>query len=168
MLRYDELPEEERKLWHSHVYEVKSGMLIMPQPSTSITPSAAWETAETSEMEEVIGLYGKVYHFWQVDRGDKIPMGKPELMLSLTNDEKVDKAGAREKWKDRDERFGVSSKKKAEQRAHIPEPAIHPGKSSSRRYSKGNSASDWYRCCCVWDSDVLQMPIRLRKSSDVE
>ena len=143
----------------------------MPQPSTSITPSAAWNAAETSEMEEVIGLYGKVYHFWQVDRGDKIPMGKPELMLSLTSDEKVDKAGAREKWKDRDERFGVVSKKKAEQRAGIPEPAIHPGKLSNRASSHGNSSpfpSDGSRSRFLWTSDVLQTPIRLRRRRDGE
>jgi hypothetical protein len=27
---YETLSQEERRLWHSHVYEVKSGMLIMP------------------------------------------------------------------------------------------------------------------------------------------
>ena len=43
-------------------------------------PNAAWEMAETKEMEQVIELYGKTYHFWQVDRGDPVPMGSPELM----------------------------------------------------------------------------------------
>ena len=28
---YESLDPEERKLWHSHVFEVKSGMLIMPK-----------------------------------------------------------------------------------------------------------------------------------------
>ena len=27
---YNDLPTSERKLWHSHKFEVKSGMLIMP------------------------------------------------------------------------------------------------------------------------------------------
>ena len=63
---YKTLPTEERKLWHSHVFEVKSGMLIMPGPD--VLPTTAWELAETKEMEDVIGLYGKTYHFWQVDR----------------------------------------------------------------------------------------------------
>ncbi|KAF2809163.1 DUF1264-domain-containing protein [Mytilinidion resinicola] len=45
------LDAEEKKLWHSHVFEVKSGMLIMPKPP--LVPQVAWETAETAEMEEV-------------------------------------------------------------------------------------------------------------------
>ena len=54
---YKSLPEDERRLWHSHVFEVKSGMLIMP--NSSMVPEAAWEQAETKEMEDVVGLYGK-------------------------------------------------------------------------------------------------------------
>ncbi|KAI9846987.1 MAG: hypothetical protein M1837_003343 [Sclerophora amabilis] len=54
---YETLDEEERKLWHSHVFEVKSGMLCMPGPKG--VPNAAWEMAETSEMRDVVGLYGK-------------------------------------------------------------------------------------------------------------
>lgn len=27
-------------------------------------------------MNEVIGLYGKTWHFWQVDAGNKFPLGK--------------------------------------------------------------------------------------------
>ncbi|KAI9857057.1 MAG: hypothetical protein M1824_004982, partial [Vezdaea acicularis] len=54
---FETLSEEERKLWHSHVFEVKSGMLIMPAPSG--VPDVLWETAETEEMKEIIGWYGK-------------------------------------------------------------------------------------------------------------
>lgn len=54
---YNELDDEERKLWHSHVFEVKSGMLIMPAPAS--VPDAVWEVAENKEMEEVVHLYGK-------------------------------------------------------------------------------------------------------------
>lgn len=66
--------------------QVKSGMLILPNPTV---PNAVWEIAETEEMKEVIGLYGKTFHFWQVDRGDVLPLGMPELMMSFTSDEKV-------------------------------------------------------------------------------
>lgn len=115
---YEGLDAEERKLWHSHDFEVHSGMLIMPNDNV---PNAAWELAETKEMEEVVGLYGKTYHFWQVDRGDTIPLGKPELMMSFTKDEQVP-------WdlvKDRDERYGVSTDRKRELRRHIPRHDIH-------------------------------------------
>lgn len=55
----------------------------MPQPSV-LVPQAAWEKAETSEMEQVVELYGKVYHLWQVDKGHKIPLGEPKLMTSFS------------------------------------------------------------------------------------
>lgn len=61
-------------------------MLILPNPTV---PNKTWEIAETEEMKQVIGLYGKTYHFWQVDKGDVLPLGKPELMMSFTKDEQV-------------------------------------------------------------------------------
>ncbi len=42
--------------------KVRSGMLIMPNPNV---PSAIWEIAEMEEMKEVVGLFGKTYHFWR-------------------------------------------------------------------------------------------------------
>lgn len=118
---YKTLLEDERKLWHSHVYEVKSGMLIMPKPAA--VPDAIWEAAETKEMEQVIIIYGKVYHLWQTDRGDKLPLGKPQLMTSLTAEGQFDF----EKYVgDRDRRFGSDAKQKAEKREYIAVPEIHP------------------------------------------
>jgi len=124
---YDTLPPEERKLWHSHVYEVKSGMLVMPLPNTAPVPTSAWEVAETKEMEDTISFYGKTYHFWQVDRGDKVPMGEPQLMTSFTEDSQVNKA----LWKERDERLAVDSQAKSGKRAHIQEPKVHPDADSA-------------------------------------
>jgi hypothetical protein len=48
-------------------------VLILPN---STIPNASWEVAETEEMKEVIGLYGKTYNFWQVDRGDELPLSQ--------------------------------------------------------------------------------------------
>lgn len=119
---YHTLDHEERKLWHSHVFEVKSGMLILPQPQ--LVPARAWETAETKEMENVVELYGKVYHLWQVDRGDKLPLGQPKLMTSFTaaNQFEFEKVVG-----ERDARFGTDWKRKRELREGIKEPSIHPG-----------------------------------------
>ena len=58
---YATLSDEEKKLWHTHVFEVKSGLLIMPTPPTTVVPDVVWEAAETREMEQVITLYGKTY-----------------------------------------------------------------------------------------------------------
>jgi hypothetical protein len=99
-------------------------MLVMPQPS-SLVPQATWEKAETAEMEEVIHLYGKVYHLWQVDKGHKIPLGKPELMTSIIA---FDQIPDLEKVMDeRDIRLGTDWRRKKEIRAGIEEPEIHPG-----------------------------------------
>jgi hypothetical protein len=118
---YESLPADERRLWHSHVYEVKSGMLIMPN---NVVPAPAWELAEKKEMEQVITLYGKAYHLWQTDRGDVLPLGEPQLMTSYTADGQFDFNGQVGK---RDKEFGVDSGKKKEGRADIPEPTIHAG-----------------------------------------
>lgn len=115
------LAPEERKLWHSHVFEVKSGMLIMPGPNG--LPTGVWEEAETKEMEQVVGIYGKTYHFWQVDRGDKLPLGEPQLMMSFTSEDQHPRF--KELVGERDKRYGVSHEQKAEKRAYIEEPEIH-------------------------------------------
>ncbi|KAI4204522.1 MAG: hypothetical protein LQ350_001072 [Teloschistes chrysophthalmus] len=126
---YGTLPQDERKLWHSHVFEVKSGLLFMPSASKTL-PTAAWEAAEYKEMEEVVGLYGKTYHFWQVDRGDKVPMGEPVLMGSFTDERQVEEGkvagrSMKEVWGERDERFGISSQAKKEGREGIEVPGVH-------------------------------------------
>lgn len=120
---YETLEPEERRLWHSHVFEVKSGMLIMPKPNT--VPDVLWEVAENKEMEEVICWYGKTYHFWQIDRGDKLPLGEPKLMGSITSEDQV--LGLKEMMKERDAKFGADHERKKEVRKYIPEPEIHPG-----------------------------------------
>ncbi|KAJ5370720.1 Oil body-associated protein 1B [Penicillium cataractarum] len=121
------LPPEERKLWHTHEFEVKSGMLIMPTPKGM--PTVVWEAAETAEMEDIAPVYGKTYHMWQVDRGDPVPMGPPQLMGSFTSPETVEKAhkgGMDGLLRDRDERFGVDYRTKAKKREGIVPVEKHP------------------------------------------
>lgn len=120
---YKTLDADERKLWHSHVFEVKSGMLILPGPEG--LPQGVWEAAETKEMEQVVGLYGKTYHFWQVDRGDKLPLGQPQLMISFTEDAQL--SGIQDILKDRNERFSVDCEAKKAKRSYIAKPEIHGG-----------------------------------------
>ncbi|KAL1848377.1 hypothetical protein VTK73DRAFT_10131 [Phialemonium thermophilum] len=119
---FETLDPAERRLWHSHVYEVKSGMLVMPQRAP-LMPAVAWERAETAEMEEVVHLYGKVYHLWQTDRGDQLPLGQPQLMTSCTADGQID---FERLVGERDQRMGTDWRRKREIRAGIEEPAIHP------------------------------------------
>jgi len=118
---YHTLDHEERKPWHSHVFEVKYGMLILPQPQP--VPTGVWETAETKEIEDVVELYGKVHHLWQVDSGEKLPLGKPKLMTSFTapNQFEFEKVVG-----ERDARFGTDWKRR-ELREGIKEPSIYLG-----------------------------------------
>jgi hypothetical protein len=52
-------------------------MLVLPGVPT---------IAEHKFMEGFVKTYGKVFHFWQVDRGDELPLGPPRLMMALTAD----------------------------------------------------------------------------------
>lgn len=119
---YETLDPEEQKLWHSHEFEVKSGMLILPTPSTHKGHEDTWEKLETEAMTEVVGLYGKTWHFWQVDKGHELPLGRPQLMGSLTDGSQLD---IDEVLKDRNERFGVDHRRKAEIRKDVVKPGIH-------------------------------------------
>lgn len=119
---FETLAPEERKLWHSHVYEVKSGMLVMPNPTV---PTAMWEVAENEEMSQVVELYGKAYHLWQPDKGDKLPIGEPKLMTSYIEDGQLD---FEKNVAARDKRFDVDWRSKKIARSGIQSPDIHPGK----------------------------------------
>ena len=73
----------------------------------------------------MITLYGKVYHFWQVDRGDKLPLGPPELMTSFSKE--ADAPEFKQMVGERDSKYGVSYEQKKEKRAYIKIPEVHEG-----------------------------------------
>ncbi len=91
-------------------------------PNT-IVPEAAWDMAEKREMEQVVTLYGKVYHLWQTNKGHKVPLGEPKLMTSFVADGQLDF----DRVAKRDKKFGTDYKHKKQSRADIPSPDIHPG-----------------------------------------
>lgn len=107
------LPEEEKHLWHSHNYEVKSGTLIAPG-----LPDAA--THEL--MEEIVSTYGKTWHTWHSEK-DKLPMGIPHLMMGFTKDGQLNP----DLLSSRDKRFEISSSEQKENRKDIAEPPVQPG-----------------------------------------
>ncbi|KAG9299236.1 hypothetical protein G9A89_013884 [Geosiphon pyriformis] len=116
---FNNLPEEEKKYWHSHVYEVKSGLLVTPM--SSIVPDMAANEAEMKVCEDLMNTFGKTWHLWQVDRGDVLPYGPPQLMMSFVEDGQIDKI----KLAHRDEKFKISTEDKRKMRAELrPEPAI--------------------------------------------
>jgi hypothetical protein len=109
-------PDEERRLWHSHAYEVKSGQLVSPGMP---------EKAEKALMEKLISTYGKTWHTWQSER-DKVPLGIPELMMAFTADGQAKPSLIAE----RDRKLRVSTEAKKKARVAIPVPEPVPGADS--------------------------------------
>ncbi len=82
------LPEEEKRFWHPHNYEVLSGQLTAPG-----LPAAA----EHELMRLLVNSYGKTWHTWHTGRhdgagpaADPLPYGKPALMWSFNRDGEAD------------------------------------------------------------------------------
>ena len=110
---FETLPEEERRYWHSHRYEVTSGLLIMP---------SCPQMQEDVEMRKLGDTYGKTWHFWQVDRGDTLPLGPAQLMGAFTEPGQVNA----QLLKLRDEKFKVSTHKLGEHRSSMNFAIPHP------------------------------------------
>jgi hypothetical protein len=105
---YQGLSEDERRRWHPHHYEVRSGLLIapgIPQP------------VEHQLMEKLVGTWGKTWHLWHTTR-DRLPVGEASLMMGFTRDGQI----RRDLVADRDRRFGISTDERRAQRADIPAP----------------------------------------------
>lgn len=108
------LPDAEKAMWHSHVYEVKSGQLIAP---------GLPEVAEHELMEKLVHTYGKTWHTWHTDLDKALPSGVPQLMMGFTADGQADP----EMIAARDKRFELDSAQNKARRADIEAPAIDPG-----------------------------------------
>ncbi|KAI3456098.1 hypothetical protein Pfo_012761 [Paulownia fortunei] len=124
---FDTLPPEEQKLWHSHGFEIKSGLWVNPRvPEMVVRP----------ELENLAKTYGKFWCTWQTDRGDKLPMGPPALMMSpqplnlgIVKPELVMK---------RDDKYNISSEALKNARVEILEPEwINPHADYWKQNGKG-------------------------------
>ncbi len=105
---------EERKLWHSHVYEVRSGLAITPNLP---------EAAEKELMKQLVGTYGKIWHTWNSQHGEQLPTGPAQLMMGFTADGQLKP----ELLQFRDERLQVSTVEKKKARESIPDPGVAVG-----------------------------------------
>ena len=114
--RFRSLPDDEKRLWHSHHYEVKSGILVAP---------GIPDLAEHAYFDDLVSTYGKTFHTWQYDRDD-FPYGVPQLMMGLTGDGQANETLIDE----RDRRLGISTPHKRQNRADIPWPEVVPGANS--------------------------------------
>ncbi|KAI3676779.1 hypothetical protein L1987_86392 [Smallanthus sonchifolius] len=123
---FETLPPEEQKLWHSHAYEIKSGLWVHPRmPDMIVMP----------ELKNLAKTYGKFWCTWQTDRGDTLPLGLPSLMMS------PQAAGAGvvkpELVKKRDDKYKLSKDDLMKSRIEIPEPEwINPTADYWRQHNK--------------------------------
>jgi len=122
---FENLPEEEKKYWHSHHYEVVSGMLITPGLPTAM---------EDMEMKKLGCSYGKTWHFWQVDRGDPLPYGPAKLMGAFTKDGQLDPSFLIE----RDKKFGISTEEKRKHRQEYKDEIPLPDPKADRHFGFEN------------------------------
>src|SRR5579883_1909879 len=113
---YQKLPDEEKKYYHPHRYEVIGGLLIAPG-----MPAAA----EKGFMEKLVTTWGKTWHTWP-DPKTALPMGEPLLMWSHTGDGQIDSKLLAE----RDRKLHVSTQMIRRRRADLgPVPQIDAPKS---------------------------------------
>lgn len=113
---FESLPEEERRYWHPHNYEILSGQLVAPN-----LPGVA----EEALMESKMNSYGKTWHVWSTQAaegtGDTLPLGEPMLAWSFNRDGEA-RPGLVER---RNERMGIDSQEKRRARTDLTAMA-HP------------------------------------------
>ena len=99
---YRAFPEEEKKYWHPHTYEVLAGGLIAPDME---------DEKEKEFMKTLMTTWGKTWHTWP-DPKTPTPLGEPLLIWSLTGDGQADEKVIAQ----RDREFKVSTAKVRERR----------------------------------------------------
>jgi len=76
---FKKLPDDEKKYWHSHPYEILSGLFVV----MGVTPEE-----EQIVLDYLMGTYGKVVDTWQYY--NDMPIGPPQLGYALALDSQVD------------------------------------------------------------------------------
>jgi hypothetical protein len=108
---FDQLPADERKLWHPHNYEILAGQLIAP---------GMLESDEKALFKKKMNSYGKTWHLWNTGyfgrpHGDSVPLGDPMLAWSFN----ADGEAPAQLISDRDQRFGISTEQRRMDRADL-------------------------------------------------
>ncbi|KAJ8450017.1 hypothetical protein Cgig2_029379 [Carnegiea gigantea] len=129
---FEALPPDEQKLWHSHAFEIKSGLWMNPR-----VPEAVVKT----ELDSLAKTYGKFWCTWQVDRGDLLPVGEPALMMSP----QVEPPGLVKPAlvQQRDQKYNISSERLSDLRVHIAGATfINPNADYWKKHGKAMASSD--------------------------
>ncbi|CAN7013581.1 unnamed protein product [Brassica rapa subsp. trilocularis] len=95
---FESVSPEEQKLWHSHDYKIQMALLVTPRIP---------ELVAKPELKNLAKSNGKFWCTWQIDRGDRLPLGVPSLMVSPQD---VNLGRIKPKLvKKRDEEHGIST-----------------------------------------------------------
>ncbi|KAJ7676926.1 hypothetical protein DFH06DRAFT_1428837, partial [Mycena polygramma] len=108
---YETLSAEEQRLWHRLIFEVKRGKLFMPGSKVPWPAGAQWEASDTGETEDT-------------DRGDALPLGQPELMMSPTQEGDFD-FDCQKQAGERDTQFELDPPMERQARERLEAPASH-------------------------------------------
>lgn len=111
---FHQLPEEERPLWHSHAYEIKSGQLRVP---------GLLREEETDLMRTLQTTYGKTWQTWDPTLDRRAPLGIPKLMMAFTDEGQIEPALLAE----RDRLLKLSTRDARTDRAGFPDIETLPG-----------------------------------------
>ncbi len=113
---YQALPQDEKKYWHPHAYEILAGQLVAPD-----MPDLGDEA-----FKGLITTWGKTWHTWR-DPSTAVPLGAPLLMWSANGDGQVQQ----KLIEARDAEFGISTAQIRQRRQAYgyPVPNIPPPKS---------------------------------------
>ena len=108
---FEQLPENERRFWHPHNFEILSGQLIGP---------GLPQLAENELMQGKMNSYGKTWHVWNtgfhgMDSADRLPLGEPRLAWSFNRDGEA-RPGLVERM---EERVGVDTKETRDTRQDL-------------------------------------------------
>jgi hypothetical protein len=110
----------EKLLWHSNTFEVKSALMVAPQLS---------ENDQAILFQSLTSTYGKTFIVWDLFKNPEWPKGIPELFMGFTDDGQLDP----QLLQQRDTKFGIDSNLLKQNRSLLQSQPIVKGADSWMR-----------------------------------
>ncbi|KAG0345871.1 hypothetical protein BG005_001071 [Podila minutissima] len=131
---FNTLDANEKKYWHSHKYEVESGMLV--QVTKPLVTEMLARHVEHAPLKTLVNTYGKIWQLWPVDNEGNcsahVPTGPAQLLMGFTEDGQVNPALLEKRDKD----LGISTEEKRRERIDIKGNPVAPGADQALRGGK--------------------------------
>ncbi|KAG0338356.1 hypothetical protein BG000_004120 [Podila horticola] len=131
---FNTLDANEKKYWHSHKYEVESGMLV--QVTKPLVAEMLARNVEHSPLMTLVNTYGKIWQLWPVDNEGQcsahVPTGPAQLLMAFTEDGQVNQSLLDKRDKD----LGISTEEKRRERVDIKGNPVALGADQALRAGK--------------------------------